>query len=525
MQKFISFLLIFDFSSPIWARSVNRETPTGPPVDEPIDTGLFYDAYLQEVIKVLEKDDEFRKKMENVNFEDVKIATFSKELNNVAKHVRDELDNLKRKEVDRIRKLLKAKARMDEGKPVNHKQLIENVAGHIDHFNPNNFQAKDLENLIQSATKDLENYDEKRHEQFKQYEMEKAVEREEKLKNMNEYERAKAMEEEKKRRERHNKHEKIPHPFSQKFILDVWNKFDHLKGEKFDAKTFFMMHDVNGDRYIDAYELEAIFQAELDKVYDPENPDDDIREMEEERARMREHVMKEVDTDRNGAISLQEFLDYTNSMEFTKPTNEYHMIDELIDSGEIYTSEELQTYKIQVQQHEEVLKQKLAALRQEAVNLAQQKKDFVVAKAKASELNDPQINQVIKKTENDLNHRELQLMQAHQNTMEHGKQTLELKQDLAKKQVDAYLAHANMTEYEEKYNKLKADAEAMLKNKENEYAAQIAQAQESMKKAQEEVHKKLQAQQEEMAKKLEQMKEEARAEARAEKAAQEANQL
>ena len=70
--------------------------------------GLFYDAYLQEVIKVLEKDDEFRKKMENVNFEDVKIATFSKELNNVAKHVRDELDNLKRKEVDRIRKLLKA---------------------------------------------------------------------------------------------------------------------------------------------------------------------------------------------------------------------------------------------------------------------------------------------------------------------------------------------------------------------------------------------------------------------------------
>ena len=72
-----------------------------------IYSGLFYDAYLQEVIKVLEKDDEFRKKMENVNFEDVKIATFSKELNNVAKHVRDELDNLKRKEVDRIRKLLK----------------------------------------------------------------------------------------------------------------------------------------------------------------------------------------------------------------------------------------------------------------------------------------------------------------------------------------------------------------------------------------------------------------------------------
>ena len=28
--------------------------------------------------------------------------------------------------------------------------------------------------------------------------------------------------------------------------------------------------DVNGDKYLDAYELEAIFQYELDKIYDPE---------------------------------------------------------------------------------------------------------------------------------------------------------------------------------------------------------------------------------------------------------------
>ena len=64
---------------------------------------------MKEVIAVLEKDEEFRNKMANVNFEDVKVATFSKELNTVAKHVRDELDTLKRKEIDRIRKLLKGK--------------------------------------------------------------------------------------------------------------------------------------------------------------------------------------------------------------------------------------------------------------------------------------------------------------------------------------------------------------------------------------------------------------------------------
>jgi len=56
-----------------------------------------------------------------------------------------------------------------------------------------------------------------------------------------------------------------------------------------------------------------------------------------------------VDKNVDGAISLSEFMDYTNSMEFVKPTNEYHMIDEMIDSGEIYTSDELQRYKLQVQ--------------------------------------------------------------------------------------------------------------------------------------------------------------------------------
>ena len=42
---------------------------------------------------------------------------------------------------------------------------------------------------------------------------------------------------------------------------------------------------------------------------------DDMREMEEERANMREHVMKEVDYDKDGAISIAEFLKYTGSQE------------------------------------------------------------------------------------------------------------------------------------------------------------------------------------------------------------------
>ncbi|CAG5098882.1 Oidioi.mRNA.OKI2018_I69.XSR.g16058.t1.cds [Oikopleura dioica] len=486
-----------------FSRSVPVEEPQqGPAVGEAIDTGLFYDSYLQEVIKTLDKDPAFREKMQNVNLDEVKIATFSKELNNVAKHVRDELDVLKRKEVDRIRKLLKMKATMEKGKQVNQRAIVEAAAGHFDHFNPESFSPKDLEKLIGTATADLQNYDEKRHKEFIEYEIQKQLDLEEKMAKMDEAQKAALLEEQKQKRKRHNDHQKIPHPGSKKQLQEVWEEEDRMAGQAFDPRTFFLLHDVNGDMYIDPYELEAIFQAELDKVYDPNNPDDDIREMEEERARMREHVMKEVDVNEDGAISLKEFMDYTNSMEFVKPTNTYHMIDEMIEKGEVYTSQELKEYKERVAAHEAELKQRLANLKEEALKLANQKKQFVDAKAKAQELNDPMIDQAIKKTENDLNQRELGLMAKHADAVEMGKETLAMKQDLAKKQIEAYMTDADMEEMRIKYERLKEDVENMLKNKEGEYEEQIKAAKANMEKAQKEVREKLMAQQEEMAAKI-----------------------
>ena len=48
--------------------------------------------------------------------------------------------------------------------------------------------------------------------------------------------------------------------------LKLWCPLDVFRFTN-DKKTFI---DVNGDKYLDAYELEAIFQYELDKIYDPE---------------------------------------------------------------------------------------------------------------------------------------------------------------------------------------------------------------------------------------------------------------
>ena len=103
--------------------------------------------------------------------------------------------------------------------------------------------------------------------------------------------------------------------------------------------------DVSGDGFLDAYELEAIFNPELEKVYNLADPNEDKNEMEEERQNMREHVLKEVDSDGDTAISMAEFMAYIQTDEFINPTNKYKMIDELIAKGELYTSEELKEYR------------------------------------------------------------------------------------------------------------------------------------------------------------------------------------
>jgi len=101
---------------------------------------------------------------------------------------------------------------MSEGKQVNHKALIDEMAGHLDHFNAETFQAKDLERLINQATTDLKNYDVERHESFKQYEMQKALEEELEMQKMNDFEKKQFLEEKRQQLKKHNQHEKMPHP-------------------------------------------------------------------------------------------------------------------------------------------------------------------------------------------------------------------------------------------------------------------------------------------------------------------------
>ncbi|KAE8606012.1 hypothetical protein XENTR_v10010567 [Xenopus tropicalis] len=330
------------------------------------DTGLFYDRYLREVVEVLETDRHFREKLQTADIEDIKSGKISKELDLVSHHIRTKLDELKRQEVARLRMLIRAKMDQGDDTGMDHRALLRQFE-HLNQNNPHSFEPQDLDLLIRTATKDLENYDKTRHDEFKRYEMMKEHERREYLKTLDEEKRKEEEEKYEEMKKKHREHPKINHPGSKDQLKEVWEETDGLDPTDFDPKTFFKLHDTNSDGFIDEQELEALFTKELEKVYDPNNEEDDMVEMEEERLRMREHVMTEVDLNRDRLIDLQEFIRATEKREFLEPDGWETVADQ-----PIYTEEELQEFEKQILQQEEELKRKADELYRQREDLQKQ---------------------------------------------------------------------------------------------------------------------------------------------------------
>ncbi|XP_012498532.1 PREDICTED: nucleobindin-1 isoform X1 [Propithecus coquereli] len=360
----------------------NREES---PATESPDTGLYYHRYLQEVINVLETDGHFREKLQAANAEDIKSGKLSRELDFVSHHVRTKLDELKRQEVSRLRMLLKAKmdAEQEPNVQVDHLNLLKQFE-HLDPQNQHTFEARDLELLIQTATRDLAQYDAAHHEEFKRYEMLKEHERRRYLESLGEEQRKEAERKLEEQQRRHREHPKVNVPGSQAQLKEVWEELDGLDPNRFNPKTFFILHDINSDGVLDEQELEALFTKELEKVYDPKNEEDDMREMEEERLRMREHVMKnvrrgpgwagegpgsvayprlapQVDTNQDRLVTLEEFLASTQRKEFGDAGEGW----ETVEMHPAYTEEELRRFEEELAAREAELNAKAQRLSQE----------------------------------------------------------------------------------------------------------------------------------------------------------------
>ncbi|KAI7802744.1 nucleobindin 2b precursor [Triplophysa rosa] len=357
------------------------KTKVSPPAEEleppkSVDTGLHYDRYLREVVDFLEKDPHFRDKLHNTDMEDIKVGKLAKELDFVSHHVRTKLDELKRQEVNRLRTLIKVKQDLDgeRGMTVDHQGLLKQFE-HLNHMNPHTFEVDDLDRLIKSATNDLENFDKDQHEEFKKYEMMKEHERRERLKTLDEEARKKEEEHYEEMKKKHAEHPKINHPGSQDQLKEVWEETDGLDPSDFNTKTFFSLHDTNGDGYFDEQELEALFTKELEKIYDPTHEEDDMVEMEEERLRMREHVMNEVDTNKDRLVSLDEFMAATNKKDFVQQDGW-----ETLEQNPIYTEEELREFEEHLIGEEQDLNQKTNDLVRQREELERQQQELSAQK-------------------------------------------------------------------------------------------------------------------------------------------------
>ncbi|KAL7044745.1 hypothetical protein ACKWTF_002039 [Chironomus riparius] len=271
-----------------------------------------YERYLKEVVSLLESDTEFRKKLDSANEADIRSGKIAQELELVDHNVRTKLDELKRSELERLRGL--AMQMYERTNEIDRRHL--KIAEHLDHDNQHTFEIEDLRKLIVKTGEDLAEADRRRREEFKEYELQKEFEKQEKLREMDEDHRKKFEQDIKQMTEKHNKHQKVHHPGSKDQLEEVWEKQDHMSPEDFDPKKFFMMHDVDGNGFWDEQEVKALFKTELDKVYQQGLPEDDMRERAEEMERMREHVFKEADTDRDHLISFNEFIDQTRRREF-----------------------------------------------------------------------------------------------------------------------------------------------------------------------------------------------------------------
>uniref|UniRef100_A0A2K6SV97 Nucleobindin 2 n=1 Tax=Saimiri boliviensis boliviensis TaxID=39432 RepID=A0A2K6SV97_SAIBB len=282
---------------------------------EPPDTGLYYDEYLKQVIDVLETDKHFREKLQKADIEEIKSGRLSKELDLVSHHVRTKLDELKRQEVGRLRMLIKAKLDSIQNIGMDHQALLKQF-DHLNHLNPDKFEPTDLDMLI------------------------KAV--------------------------------RIT-PESVVFIVPL--RFCYLTSKLSDMEINFYIlcrkslkeGNVNSDGFLDEQELEALFTKELEKVYDPKNEEDDMVEMEEERLRMREHVMNEVDTNKDRLVTLEEFLKATEKKEFLEPDSW-----ETLDQQQFFTEEELKEYENIIALQENELKKKADELQKQKEELQRQ---------------------------------------------------------------------------------------------------------------------------------------------------------
>ncbi|VDK44598.1 unnamed protein product [Anisakis simplex] len=293
-----------------------------------------YTEYLKQVVQVLENDTNFTQRIKGMAESDIKSGKIADHLDELSAHTFRELHKLKAAEIERLRKLIDEQVKRDGG--------YHNIKApeHIDVDDFMNFGKEDLRKLIVKTVADMEEQDRQRREEFKNYEMKKKAEIDHKMVNMSPEERQKYQNELDAQKKRHNEHEKVKHPGSRDQLEQVWEDTDQLEKDNYDPRTFFALHDLNGDGFWSTDELDTLFESELQKLYNETDPDDDQLEKIEEMYRMRDHVLEQMDKNKDRMISIEEFLADSEAQTPNKDEGWKDIGDETV-----YTDEELKKFE------------------------------------------------------------------------------------------------------------------------------------------------------------------------------------
>eukprot|EP00042_Codosiga_hollandica_P025133 m.109665 g.109665 ORF g.109665 m.109665 type:complete len:569 (+) comp51777_c0_seq1:72-1778(+) len=183
------------------------------------------------------------------------------------------------------------------------------------------------------------------------------------------------------RKERIKAPPKILHPGSKAQLLDVWQRHDGMDADNFDPRTFFVLHDSTDDGLWDVKEIEALFLDHAEEIHAALSSDvENVKVLElEEAARMREHLLAEVDQDEDSMISQAEFIDYVHSIKFEQ-TEEWKPID--LDRE--FSEEDLKEFVADAEEFPEELDEEMAQLIHD-MELEQARADQAAAAAKAKE--------------------------------------------------------------------------------------------------------------------------------------------
>lgn len=302
-----------------------------------------YARYLKQVIEILEKDDDYVKRLLNASEDELRTGQVAEDLDLVKHDVRTKLDELKRQEVERQRMI-----RRQMNDHLNGLKEREYWNPVFDDENPNFFGPEDFKKLLLKHHEEMDKQDQQRRDEFKKHEMEKEHKRKEHLKELDEKARKAEEERYEALRQKHlNASKNLHHPGSKAQLEQVWEESDGLDAKDFEPRTFFKLHDTNGDNYLDTGELEALFVKEVDKLFDEKDEDYDPQERDEEISRMREHVMSEIDKDKDGFVSIDEFLTASKGDEFDKDEGW-----KSVEEEHPYTDEELAEFEKQLQEEE-----------------------------------------------------------------------------------------------------------------------------------------------------------------------------